>query len=193
MHGAIGVAKKNFRRAGILATIKGNANPAHAAVIGPTMERLAKAEGHFTVGDDKQGIRKHHMRDNPLDRALKKGLLSGAEHSALQKYRHHWFHAGQAPHIGSVDLNRIFSAEPGSVAGMPKTESQVFHRQRWREAQHLLGLRASAVVDMFACQEQTLEHCGQSLGWASKPQSIAGASEIVKDAGYRLAKLWGIG
>jgi len=43
------------------------------------------------------------------------------------------------------------------------------------------------------CREENLEQCGQTIGWNSKPQAIAGAAELVKDAGYRLAKLWGIG
>ena len=58
---------------------------------------------------------------------------------ALQKYRHHWYHAGQASPIGSSDFNRIFSSEPGTRNGMPMSESQVFHGQRWREARKALG------------------------------------------------------
>jgi hypothetical protein len=76
---------------------------------------------------------------------------------------------------------------------MPKSEGQVFHRQRWREAQQCLGMRSSAIVDRFVCREENLEQCGMTIGWNSKPQAIAGAAELVKDAGYRLAKLWGIG
>src|SRR6476620_4371710 len=146
-----------------------------------------------TIRWDGRGIKTYIMRDSPLDRAHKKGIISGAEHSALQKYRHHWYHAGQAPTISSLDLDRIFSGGDGGPAGMPKSEGQVFHRQRWREAQQCLGMRSSAIVDRFVCREENLELCGQLIGWANKPQAIAGAAELVKDAGYRLAKLWGIG
>lgn len=69
MHGGLAVAK-NIRRRGIPATVKGKPNPDYtAAFVGlPTVERLAKAEGHFTVGDDKRGNRVYHFHDNTLDR-----------------------------------------------------------------------------------------------------------------------------
>jgi len=180
---------RNPRKIGIPASKRGVPNPEY----GPTLQRLAMAQGHVSIGDDQQGHRTYTMRDSPLDRAHKKGIISGAEHSALQKYRHHWYHAGQAPTISSLDLDRIFSGGEGGPAGMPKSEGQVFHRQRWREAQQCLGLRSSAVVDRFVCQEENLEMCGNLIGWTNKPQAIAGAAELVKDAGYRLAKLWGVG
>lgn len=159
----------------------------------PTAERLKAAGEDFVLGGEDRGVRTFAMRDTPLDRALKKKIITGAVHSALQKYRHHWYHAGQAPVISSLDLDRIFAGGDGGPAGMPKSEGQVFHRQRWREAQTALGMRSSVVVDKFVCDELTLEVCGQALGWNSKPQAIAGATEILRDAGYRLAKLWGIG
>lgn len=194
MNGA--AVTKNFRRQGIPATIKGKPNPEYPSIEihgSPTAERLRKAGDDFALGGEDRGVKTYAMRDTPLDRAHKKKIISGAEHSALQKYRHHWFHAGQAPTIRSIDLNRIFAGGDSGPAGMPRSEGQVFHRQRWREAQSCLGLRSAAVVDRFVCSEENLEQCGQMLGWSSKPQAIAGASEIIRDAGYRLAKLWGIG
>jgi len=193
MHGA--TMTRNIRRTGVRATIKGKANPEYPDQADgfPTRERLAKSDDAFSVGGDDRTGRRYVMQDSPLDRAFRKGIISGSEHSALQKYRHHWYHAGQAPTIGSVDLNRIFSAEPGGVAGMPKTEGQIFHRQRWREAQECLGLRSSAIVDKLVCREETLELCGQALGFENKPQAISAASVVLSDAGYRLARLWGIG
>jgi hypothetical protein len=195
MHGA-SMTTKNPRKIGIPASKKGVPNPAYPSIEihgSPTEERLRRAGDNFVLGGEDRGIKTYTMRDSPLDRAFKKRIISGAEHSALQKYRHHWFHAGQAPTISSLDLDRIFSSEPSKRAGMPMSESQVFHGQRWREAQACLGLRSSAVVDRFVCQEESLELCGQAIGWNSKPQAIAGAAELVKDAGYRLARLWGIG
>lgn len=194
MHGATAVTK-NSRRTGIPATIKGKPNAAYPehGDGAPTRERLAKSNDAFSMGGDERTGKRYVMQDSPLDRAFRKGIISGAEHSALQKYRHHWYHAGQAPTVGSVDLNRIFSAEPGGVAGMPKTEGQVFHRQRWREAQACLGMRSSAIVDKLVCREEGLELCGQALGFQNKPQAISAASVVLSDAGYRLAKLWGIG
>ena len=187
---------RNPRKIGIPATVKGKPNPAYPSIEihgSPTPERLRMAGNDFALGGEDRGIKTYTMRDSPLDRAHKKGIISGAEHSALQKFRHHWYHSGQAPAISSLDLDRVFSGEPGGVHGMPKSEGQVFHRQRWLEAQEKLGARSTPVVEMFVCHEGNLEICGQMLGWNSKPQAIAGAAELVKDAGYRLAKLWGIG
>lgn len=160
----------------------------------PTDERLRRADADYQLGGEDRGVKTYVMRDTPLDRALKKKIITGAEHSALQKYRHHWYHAGQAPYIGSIDLNRIHAGSDGGPAGMPKSEGQVFHRQRWREAQETLGMRSAAIVDRFVCDELSLEDCGYSiLGFSNKPQAIAGAQTIISDAGFRLAKLWGIG
>ena len=187
---------RNPRKIGIPATVKGKPNPAYPSIEihgSPTPERLRMAGGNFALGGEDRGIKTYTMRDSPLDRAHKKGIISGAEHSALQKYRHHWYHAGQASTIGSIDLDRVFSAEPSKRAGMPMSEGQVYHGQKWREAQQCLGMRSSAIVDRFVCQEENLELCGNLIGWTNKPQAIAGAAELVKDAGYRLAKLWGIG
>jgi len=190
------VKSKNIRRTGIPASRKVFPNPEYPSIEihgSPTPERLRLAGNDFALGGEDRGIKTYTMRDSPLDRAHKKGIISGAEHSALQKYRHHWYHAGQAPTISSLDLDRIFSAEPSKRAGMPMSESQVYHGQEWRQAQECLGMRSSAIVDLFVCREENLEQCGQAIGWNSKPQAIAGAAELVKDAGYRLAKLWGIG
>jgi len=193
MHEAV---VKNIRRQGVAASKHGKPNPEYPSIEihgSPTKERLRMAGNDFALGGEDRGIKTYTMRDSPLDRAHKKGIISGAEHSALQKFRHHWYHSGQAPAISSLDLDRVFSGEPGGVHGMPKSEGQVFHRQRWKEAQEKLGARSTPVVEMFVCHEGNLEICGQMLGWNSKPQAIAGAAELVKDAGYRLAKLWGIG
>jgi len=189
MHGGISVAR--IRKTGIPATIKGKPNPAYPT--GPTMERIAKAEGFFTVGDDQQGGKIHTMRDDPVSRMFARNVITGAEYSALQKYHHHWHHAGLEMGVGTVDLNRIFSSDPGSMSGMAKTEAQAHHRKQWRDARAALGHRTGVVVDNVVCAGHTLQSAGIMIGWHSKPQAIAAATEMLRDAGYRLAKLWGIG
>jgi hypothetical protein len=186
---------KNIRRTGIPATIKGRPNPAYPIDLGtgPTRQRLNMAEGFFVVGDDKQGGKIHTMRDDPLSRMFARSVISGAEYAALQKYHHHWYHAGLEMGVGTVDLNRVFSSDPGSMSGMAKTEGQAHHRKQWREAREKLGHRVGIVVDNVVCAGHTLEAAGFSVGWRSKPQAIAASTEMLRDAGYRLAKLWGIG
>lgn len=192
----ITITKKNIRRTGIPATKNGLpiAGPETATDGVPTKERMRIAgEENISVGGDERTGKRYVFRDSPLDRALGKKLITGAQHSALQKYRHHWYHAGQCPNIGSVDLNRVFASDGGSVAGMPVSEAQVFHRQRWREAMTEIGLRASTVVTRFACEDKNLEECGAAIGWGNKAQAISAATEIVKSASDRLSRLWGIG
>jgi hypothetical protein len=105
----------------------------------PTPERAAKAEGHIDIGDDGQGTRIYTLKDSPLDRMNTRGALDPKEYSALMKFKQHWHHAGLAPSAGGMDLNRVFSADPSSFSGMAKTERQVFHRQRYREAVQHIG------------------------------------------------------
>jgi hypothetical protein len=191
MHGA--AMAKNIRRQGIPATIKGKPNPVYPVLTGPTAERIAKAEGFYTIGDDQQGGKIHTMRDDPVSRMFNRKVITGAEYSALQKYHHHWHCAGLDMGVGTVDLNRIFSTDPGSMSGMAKTEAQAHHRREWRGARGLLGHRTGIVVDSVVCEGNTLQDAGSAIGWGSKPQAIAAATEAIRDAGYRLAKLWGIG
>ena len=185
--------KRDIRRTGVPATIKGEPNPEYAGAIGPTLERLAKAENFFTIGDDKQGGKIHTMRDDTLGRMFTRRAISGIEYAALQKYFHHWHHAGLEMGVGSVDLNRVFSSDPASMSGMAKTEAQYHHRKQWRDARSILGHRTGIVVDNVVCCGHGLEMAGFSIGWRSKPQAIAAATEMLRDGGYRLAKLWGIG
>lgn len=165
----------------------------HSLQSDPTPQRLARADGHFEVGDDKQGTKVIRLADAPLDRMFRRKAISGPEFSALQRFRHHWYHAGLIPNVGSVDLNRVFASDPSNSSGMAKSEAQAHHRGEYRQACELLGHRGRITVDNVVCSEQSLEVAGYALGWLSKPQAIAAASEILRDAGFRLARLWGIG
>lgn len=161
--------------------------------IGPTPERLAKAGEDIAQVFDNDGRKIISMRDAPLDRMLSRHAIDPVEYTALQRFKHHWHHAGLTPGVGSVDPNRVFSSDPTNFSGMAKSERQAHHRQQWREACEILGHRSRIIVDNVVCAENSLEVAGYAIGWQSKPQAIAAASEILRDAGYRLAKLWGIG
>jgi hypothetical protein len=76
---------------------------------------------------------------------------------------------------------------------MAKTESQLFHRQRYREAAQAAGKIGSHVLEWAVCREIALEQVGQTLGWSSRPQAYAAAVERLKTALDELCKLWGIG
>src|ERR1043165_221884 len=84
----------------------------------PTRERMKKEDASvYQVGDDRQGRRVIRMLD-PIDRMRERDVLTPREWAGLDKYRTHWIRAGMEPSCGSVDLNRVFAANPSQRAGM---------------------------------------------------------------------------
>ena len=159
---------------------------------GPNVYRIAKSDGHFQIGDDKQGGKTWTMMDSPLERLRAQERITKSEYDGLAKFRIHWHHGGLQPSLSSVDPNRIFAADPSNFSGMAKSERQVFHRQQYREAIEMLGHRARIVLENVVCTEQAVVTAGYALGWKNRPQAEAAAIEILRDAGYRLAKHWGL-
>jgi Domain of unknown function (DUF6456) len=155
----------------------------------PTVERMRRAGTDVERGDTGQIT----MRDSPLERLLARKVVSAEQYSAGQKYRHHWYHAGLSDQLESVDLSRVFATDFGAFSGMPKTESQLFHRQRYREAVTAIGKIGSHVLDWTVCREIELDQVGNSLGWSSRAQAHAAAVERMKAALDELCRLWGIG
>jgi hypothetical protein len=155
----------------------------------PTPERLRRAGADVERGDSGQIT----MRDSPLERAFARNALTAEQYSAGQKYRHHWYHAGLAGRLGSLDLNRILAVDLGAYAGMAKTENQLFHRQRYREAVQAIGKIGSCVLEWAVCREVAIDQVGHALGWSSRAQAYAAALERMKAALDELCKLWGIG
>ena len=155
----------------------------------PTPERLRRAGADVERGDSGQIT----MRDSPLERAFARNALTAEQYSAGQKYRHHWYHAGLAGRLGSLDLNRVLAVDLGAYAGMAKTENQLFHRQRYREAVQAIGKIGSCVLEWAVCREVALDQVGHALGWSSRAQAYAAALERMKAALDELCKLWGIG
>jgi hypothetical protein len=188
---------KNPRKIGTPATKKGVRNPEY----GPTMQRLAMAQGHVSIGDDKQGTRIYHFHDTPLDRLysrLARQSKSGSdmmrrEYVALTKYRNHFIQAGKEATVASVDPNSIFSSNPSTRSGMPMADFQMDHATQWRQAQFHLGHKPSIVVDNVVCAETTLEVAGWSIGYISRTQARDKAEQVLRESGRKLARLWGIG
>jgi hypothetical protein len=183
---------KSIRRTGIPATIKGKRNPLYPVATGPTAERLKKADNHFAVGDDKRGNKTYTMRDDPLGRMLARSLITAGEYSALQKYHHHWHCAGLEMGVGTVDLNRIFSTDPGSMSGMAKTEAQAHHRKQWRAARDLIGHKTGIVVDNVICAGTSLEIGGYGIGYSSPFRAREAAMKHIQRAADMLERHWGL-
>jgi len=159
---------------------------------GPTAERIWKADGAFDLGGDDRVGRTYIFSDSPLGRMFKRHAIDPIEFTALQRYKHHWYHGGLLSSMGSVDLNRVFACDPSNMSGMAKSERQAFHRQQYREARELIGHRPGIVVDNVVCAEWPLHVAGHSIGYDSPHRARMAASQILRDAGYRLARLWGI-
>jgi uncharacterized protein DUF6456 len=155
----------------------------------PTAERMRRAGSDFERGDTGQIT----MRDSPLERLLARNIVSAEQYSAGQKYRHHWYHAGLSDPLVSLDLSRVFAGDLGGYTAMPKTESQLFHRQRYREAVTAVGKIGSHVLDWAVCRELELDQIGNGLGWTTRAQAYAAAVERMKAALDDLCRLWGIG
>ncbi len=93
--------------------------------------------------------------------------------------------------VSSIDPNRIFATD-GNFSGMAKTENQVFHRQRYRDAVEKLGEERGRVLEWMVCREYQLEKIGYSLGWQNKSQAIAAATQTSRSGLNVLCELWGI-
>lgn len=198
-----GTTMKNIRRTEIPATKRGKPNPDYPqTATGPTRERLKKSDNHFAIGDDQRGGRLYQFHDSTIDRLYSRLTKQAAsrtaeeqlrsEYISLQRYKHHWHHAGLESSIGSVDLNRIFAPDPSSMSGMPKSERQAHHRRLWREARELLGHKPGIVVENIMCAETSLEIAGFSVGYNSRTQARDKAEQVLRKCGRKLAKHWGI-
>jgi hypothetical protein len=88
----------------------------------PTPERLRRAGADVERGDSGQIT----MRDSPLERAFARNALTAEQYSAGQKYRHHWYHAGLAGRLGSLDLNRILAVDSAPMRAWRRRKTSCF-------------------------------------------------------------------
>src|SRR5262249_56461390 len=110
---------------------------------------MGRAGADFEQGDTGQIT----MRDSPLERLLARNVITQEQYGAGQKYRHHWYHAGLNDSIGSIDLARVSGTDLGAFSGMARTENQLFHRQRYREAGQAIGKIGSHVLAWAGSRE----------------------------------------
>jgi hypothetical protein len=155
----------------------------------PTPERMRRAGPDFKRG----AMGQITLGDNPLDRSLARGVITPGQYLAAYKYGHHWYHCGLAERLQSADLNGRFVMDPANYCVIPKSETQLFHRQRYREAVQAIGKIGSRVLDSVVCRDVALEQVGYALGWSSRPQAYAAAVERMRTALDALCKLWGVG
>jgi len=164
----------------------------HPAVMqaDPTPERLLKAGADIELGDDKHGRRVMTVRDAPIERALVRNDITPTQYRAAQKYRHHWYHAGLAGSLQSLDVNRVFGSE--GCYGMAKTEAQAHHRRQFRNANDEVGTVGIAVLDHVVCRELPLADFGFAVGWKSESKAINASRETLKATLTKLVRHWGL-
>jgi hypothetical protein len=155
---------------------------------GPTNARLRKSEG-YEIGNATGAIQ---VRDAPIERMLARKIITEKQYQGLGKYRIHWFNGGLSPSFGGMDPNHIFASDISNFAGMAKTERQVFHRQQYRAANHVMGLKGTWIVGKIVCEEATAEDAGRLMGWNNRPQAVAAATQQLRDAADNLCHLWGM-
>jgi hypothetical protein len=152
----------------------------------PTPERMRKAEGYFVKGDTGMTT----LRDAPLERLEATRVITPAQYSAAIKFRHHWHNGGLSPRFSAVKLDGMPFSQ--SIAGMPETEWAIHHRDQYRVAIRLLGMRRGMVVERISAWEWSAVEVGRALGWKDEKQARAAAVEILRDGLDALAGLWGI-
>ncbi|MDB5607807.1 MAG: hypothetical protein JWP25_4707 [Bradyrhizobium sp.] len=168
-----------------------------ADVRGPTPERLSKAGDAFVVGGEDRGVKIYYFADSPVQRLYARLRLRAGqretedltkEYVALQKYRHHWYHAGLEAPLPSVDLNRVFASDPSNMVGMAKSERQADHRSKYRAAVEKVGHKPHILLENFVCYEHPLNVACHTIGY-----SMFRARRMVRDTAAELAQFWGIG
>lgn len=155
----------------------------------PTKERLAKAGGAYTVGDDRRGGRTYFFRDTPLyvlysrlkaaDRSDAAQEQLEREYAALVKYRDHWAGAHMAGNVRAIDLDRVQGGQAESAS-----EAYVRHSIAYRKMVQQLGALRSHVVETIACHERSTDDCSY-LGVGLSPyivrKTIREAAAILVD------------
>lgn len=169
-------------------------------VRGPTAERIHKADHAYVVGGQDRGTKIYFFADSPCQRLYARLRLRAGqretdqltiEYVALQKYRHHWYHAGLEAPLASVDPNRVFASDPGSMSGMAKSERQYQHRLTMRrlrdQANPVISHKAEILLDNFVCYEHALHISGYTIGY-----SVFRARKLVRESAQKLADHWGV-
>lgn len=166
---------------------------------GPTAERIIQSDGHIAIGDDQRGGKTYTFLDSSLDRIYSR--LSKAnprwmqdqlrvEYAALNRFYSVYVTSGLIGSVGSIDANG--SGGSGRRSFLAATESEVNARNAYRAAVESLNHHENIVAQNVVCNDQSLEVAGYCIGKNSKTRAIDGARELLRDAGFKLGKLWGL-
>ena len=164
-------------------------------VVDITNERSRHAGGHFdkggciVVGNARERRNRTVTILSPFAAAHARGAFTEPQFSIGQRFGTHWDLGGLKGYIASINLECPTFGN-GSCDRLTATEAQVTHRQRFHEAEVLLGPVTCTLLIWAICLDETLEECGHRLGWKDRRQASAAAVERMRDALERLLGLW---
>jgi hypothetical protein len=115
------------------------------------------------------------------------------EYAALERCYRVYVSSGMIGSIGSINLDRVVdNSSCFNRCHIAKTERQIADRAAYRRANLTLTDKQRIVVDLVVCKDQSLELAGYAIEKKSKRRAIIAARHTLRDAGYRLAELWGM-
>lgn len=123
--------------------------------IDPTPERLRHANDNYLRVD---GVVR--VTDTPIDRMLKRGEITPAQHAAGEAYRSEWQAAGLSP-LGAVDYGRV---QVDGKTPISTSDFRMMARDRFNRSNRAMSTAEKAVVNSIVLHEQTLFTAGRMAG-----------------------------
>jgi len=161
---------------------------------GPTKERLCGIP--FEIGDTGTIT----IRQNPIERAIRRGTFTDRQGRAAEKFYMHWYRAGLAGHMGSADPLKIFGSS-GDYSRLCATEMAEFHYNRViralaaiEERMDAAGFRkdhARQLMGSVICQEIPFAEAGQKLGFTGTAAEVMARTYMRGNLNI-LIKEWGL-
>lgn len=131
---------------------------------------------------------------SPISAALEAEKITRDQALAAEKYYKHWHQSGMVASLPSIDLDRVFGGEGFQV--MPKTETQAFHRDRYRKAraeiEEKCGDVSRWVLEQIVCHERGFTEIGAIFGHKNRTRAAQVAFDLLKPPLNILVKEWGI-
>ena len=119
-------------------------------------------------------------------------MIDSAEYAALDKLRHHWWHANLSGSPRSADWNRSWATDVFGFSHMPKSENEAHHRSQYRKAMKLFEHVRGIVVTNALFSELPLHLCVPRIGASSDYRNREAAKKELKGAADQLRRHWGL-
>lgn len=164
---------------------------------GPTAQRLLQEDG-VDVNGDNRADRRWTARP-PLYRFYERMEKNSpqwmqdqlrAEYAALDRFYVFYVQSAMNGSIGGMDMDG--QGGEGRRSFLAATERQAYARNAYRAARIHLNHHQGIVVQNVVCNDLSLEIAGYAIGKNSKTRAIEAAGDLLRDAGFSLARFWGM-